>query len=196
MLRAQVTPSFTQNHRDLSEVPQTQACAIHPEGFTALGAREAGHPRALRIFARQMRPHVFERLILDRFPRPGNGEHKAPPTSRLVGVALHHHLYVILRAIGCVALDNDSLGPGWRDKASDHLTKQGILRWIGWMAFRSEQTKSYWEAIDIPVDGQQGKAHPEKPRVMFTFTSFLGQWILRAPLRLLTAVTHEKEGAI
>ena len=42
LLLAQVTPSFTQNHRDITDVPQTQACAIHPEGFTALGAREAG----------------------------------------------------------------------------------------------------------------------------------------------------------
>src|SRR5215510_5116040 len=33
MLRAQVTPSFTQDHRDVADVPQTQACAIHPEGF-------------------------------------------------------------------------------------------------------------------------------------------------------------------
>src|SRR5882724_2788145 len=103
---------------------------------------------------------------------------------------------IVLRAIGCVALDNDSLGPGWRNKASDHLTKQVNLRLMGGMGFRSDQTKSDWEAIDIPVDDQQSKANPEKPRVMFTFPSFLGQGILRTPLRLLTAVTHEKEGAI
>src|SRR5437763_10494463 len=143
-----------------------------------------------------MREHVFDRLIPYRFPCPSHGEHKAPSTCKVVGVALHQHLYVVLRAIGRIALDNDSHGPGWRDKASDHLTKQGILRLIGWMAFRSDQTKSDWEAIDLPVDDQQSKANPEKPRVMFTFTSFLGQGILRAPLRLLTAVTHEKEGAI
>src|SRR5215475_10895621 len=35
-------PSFTQHHRDITDVPQTQVCAIHPEGFTALHAREAG----------------------------------------------------------------------------------------------------------------------------------------------------------
>jgi hypothetical protein len=28
-LRAQVPPSFTQHHSDLTDVPQTQACAIH-----------------------------------------------------------------------------------------------------------------------------------------------------------------------
>ena len=35
MFRADVSPSFTQHHRDVADVPQTQACAIHPEGFAA-----------------------------------------------------------------------------------------------------------------------------------------------------------------
>ena len=56
MLRADVTPSFTQNHRDVTDVPQTQACAIHPEGFAALGARQAGHPDETRA--------IFERVAL------------------------------------------------------------------------------------------------------------------------------------
>src|SRR5215216_3351622 len=196
LLRAQVSPSFTQHHSDVADVPQTQACAIHPEGFAAFRSREAGHPDALIILARQMGHQVFDCLILDRFPGPGHGEHKAPPTRRIVGVALHHHLDVVLRAIGRVAHDHDALGPGWRDKASDHLPKQGILRLIGGMAFRSDQTKGDWEAIAIPVDDQQGKADPEKPRVMFTLTAFLGQRVLRAPFGLLTAVTPEIEGAI
>ena len=32
MFRADVTPSFTQHHSDVTDVPQAQACAIHPEG--------------------------------------------------------------------------------------------------------------------------------------------------------------------
>src|SRR5206468_3397918 len=116
--------------------------------------------------------------------------------SRIVGVALPHHLYVVLRAIGRVTRYNDSLGPWWRDKASDHLTKQRLLRLIGGIPFRSDQTKRYWEAIDIPIDAQQGKANAKKPRMLFTFASFLGQGILRAPFRFLTAVPHEKEGTI
>src|SRR5919201_4213424 len=36
LLRADVTPSCTQDHSDITEVPQTQAGAIHPEGFKAL----------------------------------------------------------------------------------------------------------------------------------------------------------------
>src|SRR5436189_5632613 len=59
------------------------------------------------------------------------------------------------------------------------------------MAFRSDQTKSHWEAIDIPVDDQQGKANPEKPRVMFAFPSFLGQGSLSTPLGFVTAVTNK-----
>jgi hypothetical protein len=34
--------------------------------------------RALLICARQMRYQVFDRLILDRFPRPRHGEHTTP----------------------------------------------------------------------------------------------------------------------
>src|SRR5215468_2597889 len=41
---AQVPPSFTQYHGDVTDMSQTQACAVHPEGFAALGSREAGHP--------------------------------------------------------------------------------------------------------------------------------------------------------
>src|SRR3954451_9588156 len=36
MFGADVTPSLTQNHRDVTDMAQTQACAIHPEGFAAL----------------------------------------------------------------------------------------------------------------------------------------------------------------
>src|SRR5215467_2115722 len=128
-----------------------------------------------------MRHQVFDRLILDRFPCPGNGEHKAPPTSKIVGVALHNHLYVVLRAIGCVTLYNDSLGPGWRDKASDHLAKQRILRLIGWMAFRSDQAERHWEGNGGPVDKQQGEANPEKPGFVVVLLFFLGLGILHAP---------------
>src|SRR4029434_412523 len=35
---ADVTPSFTQHHSDVTDVPQAQACARHPEGFAARGA--------------------------------------------------------------------------------------------------------------------------------------------------------------
>src|SRR5215471_629554 len=50
--RAKVSPALTQNHSDVTDVPQTQACAIHPEGFAALGARQTGYPDALIIDAR------------------------------------------------------------------------------------------------------------------------------------------------
>ena len=83
LLGAKVTPFFTQDHGDVADVAQTQAGAIHPEGFAALRAREAGHPDTLRIFAGQMGHQVFDCLILNGFPRPRNGEAKAPPTRRI-----------------------------------------------------------------------------------------------------------------
>src|SRR4029450_3628468 len=124
---AEVSPSLTQNHGDVTDVPQTQARAIHPEGFAALSTREPGHPRTLIIFTWQMRHQVFNGLIFDRFPCPGNGEHKASPTRRIVVVTLHDHLHVVLRAIRRIALNNDSRGPGRWNKALHHLAKQRIF---------------------------------------------------------------------
>jgi hypothetical protein len=37
LFRSQLPLSFTQKHRDVTDVPQTQACARHPKGFIALG---------------------------------------------------------------------------------------------------------------------------------------------------------------
>ena len=52
MLGAKVTPFFTQDHGDVADVAQTQACAKNPEGFAALGSRETRHPDALILGAR------------------------------------------------------------------------------------------------------------------------------------------------
>src|SRR5215471_5443095 len=71
-----------------------------------------------------------------------------------------------------------------------------MLRLRGGMAFRSDQTKRDWEAIALPVDDQQGKADPEKPRVMCTLTAFLGQRVLSAPLGFIAAVTNKMDGPI
>ena len=42
MVWADVSPFFTQHHGDVADVPQTQAFAKNPEGFTAWGSRGAG----------------------------------------------------------------------------------------------------------------------------------------------------------
>src|SRR5712692_3426850 len=190
---AEVTPFFPQHHGDVADVPQTQAWALHPEGFAALGSREAGHPRALRICARPMRHQVFERFALDRFPCPGHGEHQASLTSRLVGVALHDPLPIVLRARGGIALDDNPLRPGGRDKAPYHLTTPRLFRLILRMAFRPNEPKSHRQTIDVPVDNQQGEADTEKPGVLLTLSPFLGQWILRAPLGFVTHVPNKME---
>src|SRR2546426_6197666 len=190
MFRAQVTPSFTQNHRDVTDVPQTQAFAKNPEGFAALGSREAGHPNTLIIFARQMGHQVFDRLILDGFPCPGDSEDKAPPTGSIVGVALLDHLDIVLGAIGRVAFHDDRGSPCGRGKRRDHLTEQHIFCLGLRMVFRSNEAKGHRQAIHIPVDNQQGETDAEKPGMMLAFTSFLCQGILEAPLGFVTPVAH------
>src|SRR3954471_9515006 len=44
MCQADVSPFFTQYHCDVTDVSQTEAVAIHPEGSAALGAWKARHP--------------------------------------------------------------------------------------------------------------------------------------------------------
>jgi hypothetical protein len=44
MFGADVTPFFTQHHSDVADVPQTQACARHPESFATRGSWETGPP--------------------------------------------------------------------------------------------------------------------------------------------------------
>jgi hypothetical protein len=114
----------------------------------------------------------------------------------IVGIALYDQLHIVLGAIRGIALDDNPLGPARRAKVAHHLAKQGIFWLILRMAFGSHQPKRHGQVIRVPVGNQQGKTHPEKPGVMLTFPAFLGQWILRAPLRLLTAVPHEREGSV
>jgi hypothetical protein len=47
-----------------------------------------------------MRHQVFDRFVIDRFPRPSNGEHITPLALGIIGIALHHHLHILLRTIG------------------------------------------------------------------------------------------------
>ena len=111
MFRAEVTPFLTQDHRDVADVPQTQAFAVYPEGFPAVSTWETGNARPLIILARHMRDQVFEGLALDRFPRPGNCKHKTPTPGGVVGIALHDHLHILLGAIGRIAFDDNPLWP-------------------------------------------------------------------------------------
>jgi hypothetical protein len=57
-LWAQRTPAFPQPPRDVTAVPPTQAGARHPAGLTALGARQAGPPRAEQMGAPPASPRL------------------------------------------------------------------------------------------------------------------------------------------
>jgi len=196
MLRADVSPSFTQHHSDVADMAQTQACALHPEGLAARGCWEAGNPRPLVIGAGQMRHQVFDRLALDSFPCPCNREDKAPTPGRIMGITVQHHPHVLLGAIRGIACDDDPRGPGGWDEIVHHRTKQGIFRLVRRMAFGPNEAKGHRQAIDVPVGDQQRKAHPEKPGLMLAFSAFLPQRILCAPFWLVTAITHKIEGTV
>ena len=196
MVWADVSPFFTQHHSDVADVPQTQAFAKNPEGFTAWGSREPGHSGPLIILTRHMRDQVFERLALARFPRPGDRKHKAPAPGRVIRIALEDHFHILLGAIGRVTLHNDALGPcGW-DKMAHHLTEQRIFRPVRRMGFGPNQAKGHGEAIDVPRGDQQGKAHPPKPRLMLAFTPLLGHGVLRPPLRFHTPIPSKIQCAV
>ncbi len=54
MLRARVTPFFTQHHSDITDMTQTQALAINPKGFATAALDLFGNPGSLVQVARQM----------------------------------------------------------------------------------------------------------------------------------------------
>jgi len=185
--------STPQHHSDVTDVRQIQACARHPAGWPALISREAGHPDALRILTGHMGHQVCDRLSLNRLPWPGKGGDKAPAPGRVVGLAWQHHLAIVLRAIRGLARHDTPLGPRGRDKATPHLTEQGIVCLILWMVFRPNEPKGSWQTLDVPCCNQQRKADTARPGMMLIFKSFLDQGILRSPLGFLTAITHQME---
>ncbi len=74
VIRDHVTPFFTQNHGDVTDVTKTQAFAVNPKRFAPLGARQTRNPSLLVIFSRNIRHQVFDGFILYRLPRPGDGK--------------------------------------------------------------------------------------------------------------------------
>jgi hypothetical protein len=194
--RAQVPPSFTQHPRDSTAVPQPHAWARHPEGFTARGAREAGHPPAVSILARQRRHQVFARFILNRLPWPGQGEDKAPASRGISGSALLHPLAIRLGALGGGAFPQDSGSPCGRRNRPNHFTEQGIVSAIRRMVFRPTEPKRSRQALDVPRGAQPRPADTAQPGRMLTFAPCVGHRIPRAPLRLLTASPHQRQPPI
>ena len=109
LVRADVTPLFTQHPCDVADVPQTQACAKTPQAFAALCSRKPGHAEALKICVRDMGHQVFECFPIHGFPRACYGEDKAPA----LGGLLH-------------ACDDDPRGPGRWNKVARQRTSQGL----------------------------------------------------------------------
>jgi hypothetical protein len=82
-LWAQRTPAFPQPPRDVTAVPPTQAGARHPAGLTALGARQAGPPRAEQMGA----PPASPRLGAPAPRRVATSGPWRPPPHRRAGAA-------------------------------------------------------------------------------------------------------------
>ena len=72
MLRAHVSPFFTQDHRDVAHMTQTQAGAIRPKSLAAFPAMLSGNPGALVILVRHMGHEIFQRLLFHGLPSPGD----------------------------------------------------------------------------------------------------------------------------
>ena len=193
MLRAHVTPSFTQDHSDVTDVPQTQACAINPEGFATLGARKAGHPDTLIILRGKWVTKSLMALSSTVFQVRAIAKTKPQRRAGSSASRCMDHLHILLRAIGGVALHNHPLGPQRWHKASHHLTEQRIFRAILRMGFRSNQAKGHRQAIAVPRDDQQREADPAKPGLMLAFATFLGQGMLHPSLGFDTAIPHQRE---
>jgi hypothetical protein len=63
-IRAHVTPFFTQNHGDVTDVTKTQAFAVPPERFAPLSARQTRNPSAFVVFFGHRRHHIFDRFVI------------------------------------------------------------------------------------------------------------------------------------
>src|SRR6266850_4942363 len=70
---------------------------------------------------------IFERLLLNGLPGPGDCKDKAPAACAIGLVPVLDHAHVRFGAIGSIAAYNDQLRPTRGDKFAYHLTEQGIF---------------------------------------------------------------------
>ena len=107
---AQVSPSFTPYHSDITHMTQTQPSVRRPKGPAASASGLSGNPGALVILMRHMGHEVFERVLVHGFPGVSDGKDKAPPACRIGLVPVLDHLHVRLGAIGRIPADNPREG--------------------------------------------------------------------------------------
>src|SRR5882724_13274558 len=93
MLRAEVTPFFTQDHSDVAHMTQTQTGAIRPKSLAALPAL-SGNPGALVLLVRHMGHEMFERFLLHGLPGTSDRKDKAPAACGIGFIAVFDHGHV------------------------------------------------------------------------------------------------------
>src|ERR671913_981822 len=196
VLRAHVTPFFTQYHGDVTDMTQTQALAINPKGFATLTLDVFGNPGSSVQVARQMGDEMLDHFLIYRFPGAGNGKAKAPAAFIIRLVAIFDHLHVSLGAIGRVATDDHLLGPTRRRELAHHLAKQSIFVLIASMTLGQNEAKAHRDAIAVPSGDQQHEADTDKPGMMLAFSAFLSHGILGPAFVGLAAVTYEMKDAV
>ena len=124
---ADVTPFFTQDQGDIPDMTQTHARVIRPKGSAAFSRHLSGHLGALIILARQMGHEIFQRFLLDGFPRASDRKDKTPPACGISLVTVLDHTHIGLGTIGGIAAHNHQLRPTWWDKLVHHLAEHGIF---------------------------------------------------------------------
>jgi len=155
---ADVTPFFTQDQGDFSNMTQTHARVIRPKGSAAFPHPLFGNLSALIILARQIGHEIFQRFLLDGFPRAGDRKDKAPAACRIGFVPALDYPHVGLRAISGIATHDHQLRPTRWDKLFYHGAKQGVFAAITAMALGQNAPKAHRETRAVPCRHQQDEA--------------------------------------
>jgi hypothetical protein len=166
LFRADIAPFFPPPHRDVAAGPQTEAGALHPAGFPALPAREAGPPDARSICARHMGHQGFAGFRLARVPWPSHRTHQAPAPRGSIRTALAHPRPMLLGARGGLPPHQHPLGPrrghqGLHQRTAPRLCRAGRRR--GW---GPHQATGDGETIAL-TRGEQPRAAPPPAAARF-----------------------------
>ena len=104
VLGALVTPPSTQDHRDISDLPQLSSFGKRPEDPTTSAGHDQGHADLAIIMDRQMSNQIAQVLAVGQLPGAREGHDKVP-------VAGLNRLQISPRGIGRIGHDYDLLAP-------------------------------------------------------------------------------------
>ena len=178
MLRADVTPFL------LRTTVTSPTCRRHKRVlYTQKVLRPlipgGGAPGCADNIYRQMGHQVFDGFILDCFPRPGNGEHKAPAPHGIIRIALADHLHILLGAIGGVPRHNHPLGPRRGTKWLTISRNNAFSVWYAGWVWAESGEKHDRGNDSSPMWRSTARSAPPKTTADARFAPLLGHRILR-----------------